>query len=81
MLSCIQVNKMLKQYEWIGSEKHLFGQPNTNYDFKANDPDEAREKLQNLQEKNQQLEKNVNVTAMNMLSEAEERVSVLCINL
>ncbi|XP_035420403.1 structural maintenance of chromosomes protein 2 [Cygnus atratus] len=72
-----KVNKMLKQYEWIASEKHLFGQPNTNYDFKANDPNEAREKLQNLQAKNQQLEKNVNVTAMNMLSEAEERYNDL----
>ncbi|XP_035165873.1 structural maintenance of chromosomes protein 2 [Oxyura jamaicensis] len=72
-----KVNKMLKDYEWIASEKHLFGQPNTNYDFKANDPKEASEKLQKLQAKKQQLQKNVNMTAMNMLSEAEERYNDL----
>lgn len=66
---------MLKEYEWIASEKQLFGQPNTAYDFKTNNPKEAGQRLQKLQEKKGKLERNVNMRAMNMLSEAEERVN------
>lgn len=66
---------MLKDYEWIAAEKHLFGQPNTAYDFKTNNPKEAGQRLQKLQEKKEKLGKNVNMRAMNMLSEVEERVS------
>lgn len=66
---------MQKDYEWIASEKHLFGQPNTAYDFKTNNPKEAGQRLQKLQEKKEKLGRNVNMRAMNMLSEAEERVS------
>ncbi|XP_060695349.1 structural maintenance of chromosomes protein 2 [Hemiscyllium ocellatum] len=72
-----KVTKMLKEYEWITSEKHLFGQPNTVYDFKANNPKEAGQRLQQLQEKKDILGKNVNVRAMNMLSQAEERYNDL----
>lgn len=81
MVSCLQVNNMLKEYEWIASEKHLFGQPNTYYDFKANNPKDVSQKVQRLQAKKQQLEKNVNMSYMNVLSDAEEKVSILCINL
>ncbi|XP_020385364.1 structural maintenance of chromosomes protein 2 [Rhincodon typus] len=72
-----KVTKMLKEYEWISSEKHLFGQPNTVYDFKANNPKEAGQRLQQLQEKKDTLGKNVNVRAMSMLSQAEERYNDL----
>ncbi|XP_067172113.1 structural maintenance of chromosomes protein 2 [Apteryx mantelli] len=72
-----KVAKMLKEYEWIASEKPLFGQPNTAYDFKTNSPKEAGQKLQKLQEKKEQLGRNVNMRAMNMLSEAEERYNDL----
>ncbi|XP_025958908.2 structural maintenance of chromosomes protein 2 [Dromaius novaehollandiae] len=72
-----KVAKMLKEYEWIASEKPLFGQPNTAYDFKTNDPKEAGQKLQKLQEKKEKLGRNVNMRAMNMLSEAEERYNDL----
>lgn len=72
-----QVAKMLTDYEWISSEKHLFGQPNTAYDFKTNNPKEAGQRLQKLQEKKEKLGRNVNMRAMNMLSEAEERVELL----
>ncbi|NXJ98306.1 SMC2 protein, partial [Corythaixoides concolor] len=72
-----KVTKMLEEYEWIASEKSLFGQPNTAYDFKTNDPTEASEKLQKLQEKKDKLKKNVNMRAMNMLSETEERYNDL----
>ncbi|KAH0628379.1 hypothetical protein JD844_009458 [Phrynosoma platyrhinos] len=72
-----KVAKMLKDYDWIGSEKHLFGQPNTAYDFKTNNPKEAGQRLQKLQEKKEKLGRNVNMRAMNMLSEAEERYNDL----
>ncbi|XP_078071448.1 structural maintenance of chromosomes protein 2 [Mustelus asterias] len=72
-----KVTKMLKEYEWIISEKHLFGQSNTVYDFEANNPKEAGQRLQKLQEKKDTLGKTVNVRAMNMLSQAEERYNDL----
>ena len=50
-----QVSKMLKDYDWITVEKHLFGQPNSTYDFKANNPKEAGERLQKLQEMKEKL--------------------------
>ncbi|XP_060093143.1 structural maintenance of chromosomes protein 2 [Heteronotia binoei] len=72
-----KVAKMLKDYKWIAAEKHLFGQLNTAYDFKTNNPKEAGQRLQKLQEKKENLSRNVNMRAMNMLSEAEERYNDL----
>ncbi|XP_078251192.1 structural maintenance of chromosomes protein 2 isoform X1 [Rhinoraja longicauda] len=72
-----KVTKMQKEYEWINSEKHLFGQTNTVYDFKTNCPKEAGRQLKELQEKKNKLGKNLNMRAMNMLSQAEERYNDL----
>lgn len=72
---------MLKEHEWIASEKSLFGQPNTAFDFESNDPKEACEQLQKLQKKKEKLGRNVNLRAMNALSETEERVNILCFDL
>ncbi|XP_054664845.1 structural maintenance of chromosomes protein 2 [Grus americana] len=72
-----KVDKMLQEYKWIASEKALFGQPNTAYDFKTNNPKEAAQKLQKLQEKKEKLGRNVNMRAMSMLSETEERYNDL----
>ncbi|KAM9367980.1 structural maintenance of chromosomes protein 2 [Phaethornis superciliosus] len=72
-----KVSKMLNENAWIATEKSLFGQPNTGYDFKTNNPKEASQKLQVLQEKKEKLGRNVNVSAMNMLSEAEEKYNDL----
>ncbi|XP_072466568.1 structural maintenance of chromosomes protein 2 isoform X1 [Notamacropus eugenii] len=72
-----KVSKMMKNYEWINSEKHLFGQPDTAYDFKTNNPKEAGQRLQKLEEKKEKLGRNVNMRAMNMLTEAEERYNDL----
>ncbi|NXJ85801.1 SMC2 protein, partial [Trogon melanurus] len=72
-----EVTKMLKEHEWIASDKPLFGQPNTAYDFKANDPKEACQKLQKLQEMKETLGRSVNLRAMTMLSETEERYNEL----
>ncbi|NXB23240.1 SMC2 protein, partial [Rhagologus leucostigma] len=72
-----KVTKMLKEYQWIASDKAQFGQPNTNYDFKSSNPKEASQKLQKLQEQKEKLERNVNTRAMNMLSDVEERYNDL----
>lgn len=65
---------MLEEHDWINSERHFFGQPNTSYDFKTNNPREAGQRLKKLEETTSKLERNVNKRAMNMLNEAEERV-------
>ncbi|NXS60313.1 SMC2 protein, partial [Brachypteracias leptosomus] len=72
-----KISKMLKEYEWIASEKRLFGQSNTPYDFKANNPKEAAEKLQKLQEQEKNMGRNLNLRAMNLLADTEERYSEL----
>uniref|UniRef100_A0A8C9QRZ1 Structural maintenance of chromosomes protein n=1 Tax=Scleropages formosus TaxID=113540 RepID=A0A8C9QRZ1_SCLFO len=72
-----RVARMLAENDWIASEKHLFGQPNTAYDFKANNPKEAGQRLKKLEETKQKLERNVNMRAMNMLSQAEEKYNEL----
>ena len=66
---------MLDKYEWIQSEKQYFGQANTAYDFSLNDPKEAGKRLQSMNETKDKLSKNVNMRAMNMLGEAEEKVN------
>ncbi|NXF80379.1 SMC2 protein, partial [Sclerurus mexicanus] len=72
-----KVTKMLKEHEWIASERQFFGQPNTAYDFKSNNPKEAIKKLQKLQEHIEKLGRNVNTRAMNLLSDTEERYNDL----
>ena len=69
---------MLEKYEWISNEKHFFGQPNTAYDFAANDMKEVARRLSKLQETKEKLSKNVNMRAMNMLGKAEEKVKKQC---
>ncbi|XP_048852604.1 structural maintenance of chromosomes protein 2 [Brienomyrus brachyistius] len=72
-----RVARMLAENDWIESERHIFGQPNTAYDFKANNPKEAGQRLRKLEETKEKLERNVNMRAMNMLSQAEEKYNEL----
>ena len=65
---------MLQNYDWIADEKKYFGQPNTGYDFKVNDPKESERRIQKLTETKDKLAKSVNMRAMNMLGKAEEQV-------
>uniref|UniRef100_A0A8C2SU23 Structural maintenance of chromosomes protein n=1 Tax=Coturnix japonica TaxID=93934 RepID=A0A8C2SU23_COTJA len=62
---------------WITSEKELFGQSGTTYDFEINNPKEASQKLQKLMTKKEKLEKSLNMRAINLLSEAEEKYNDL----
>ncbi|XP_038626289.1 structural maintenance of chromosomes protein 2 [Tachyglossus aculeatus] len=72
-----KVSKMLADHDWIAAERRLFGQPNTVYDFQANDPKEAGQRLQRLHGTKEKLQRSVNMRAMNMLTEAEERYNDL----
>ncbi|CAG5941191.1 unnamed protein product [Menidia menidia] len=72
-----KVTRMLEEHDWIQSERQYFGQPNTSYDFKINNPREAGQRLKKLEETTSKLERNVNKRAMNMLNEAEERYNDL----
>ncbi|XP_036789981.1 structural maintenance of chromosomes protein 2-like isoform X2 [Oncorhynchus mykiss] len=72
-----KVSRMLEEHEWISQERGLFGQPNTGYDFKVNNPKEAGQRLRKLEESKTRLERSVNKRAMNMLSQAEERYNDL----
>ncbi|KAM3864764.1 structural maintenance of chromosomes protein 2 [Diretmus argenteus] len=72
-----KVSRMLEEHDWIQLERHLFGQPNSAYDFKTNNPREAGQRLKKLEETTTKLERNVNKRAMNMLNEAEERYNDL----
>ena len=67
---------MIAEYQWIDSERQFFGQPNTAYDFAANDMPAVSRRLSKLQGTKDKLSKNVNMRAMNMLGKAEEKVSV-----
>jgi len=72
-----KVEQMLEKYDWISNEKQFFGQPNTAYDFAANDMKEVARRLSKLQETKEKLGKNVNMRAMNMLGKAEEKYNDL----
>ncbi|XP_015779303.1 PREDICTED: structural maintenance of chromosomes protein 2-like [Acropora digitifera] len=72
-----KVEQMLEKYEWICNEKQFFGQPNTAFDFAANDMKDVSRRLTKLQETKEKLGKNVNMRAMNMLGKAEEKYNDL----
>ncbi|NWR74672.1 SMC2 protein, partial [Centropus unirufus] len=72
-----KVVKMLKEHDWIATEKALFGQPGTAYDFESNNAKEAGQKLQKLQEIKAKLGRTMNTRSLNMLSETEERYNDL----
>ncbi|XP_056891582.1 structural maintenance of chromosomes protein 2 [Takifugu flavidus] len=72
-----KVSRMLEEHDWIHSERQFFGQPNTSYDFKTNNPREASQRLRKLEETTSKLERNVNKRAMNMLNETEEKYNDL----
>ncbi|RDD42260.1 Structural maintenance of chromosomes protein 2 [Trichoplax sp. H2] len=72
-----KVASMIAENDWIATEKQFFGQPNTAYDFKANNPKEASKRLLKLEETKEKLSKTVNMRAMNMLGKVEEKYNDL----
>ncbi|XP_042643504.1 structural maintenance of chromosomes protein 2 [Tyto alba] len=72
-----KVAKMLKEHKWIASERALFGQPDTVFDFKTKNPEEIYQRVQALKEQKRKLEKKLNMKAMNILPQTEERYNDL----
>lgn len=67
-----------QEYDWIETEKSLFGTSGSPYDFKANPPKEVSRRLEKLKETRERLSQSVNMRAMSLLGKAEERVSSVC---
>eukprot|EP00455_Lapot_gusevi_P054754 TRINITY_DN8835_c0_g1_i6.p1 TRINITY_DN8835_c0_g1~~TRINITY_DN8835_c0_g1_i6.p1 ORF type:complete len:638 (-),score=177.32 TRINITY_DN8835_c0_g1_i6:31-1944(-) len=65
------------KYDWIPSEKHLFGQPHTDYDFAATEPRKAQAVLAKLTEEQNQLSKKINKKVMAMFEKAEQEYQEL----
>lgn len=68
------VHAMLKKYQWISQERHLFGEKNSGYDFKSNDfmPEKIEGKLKSLQTTKANLSKTVNMRANIMLGDKQK---------
>ena len=71
------VDQMLKKYAWISSEKEYFGVPNSAYDFSVMDEATLRSKIGTLAKEKEKLTNNVNMRAMTMLGQAEEKYNEL----
>ncbi|GAM24797.1 hypothetical protein SAMD00019534_079720, partial [Acytostelium subglobosum LB1] len=71
------IQQMNNQYPWIKNDKHMFGKPNSDYDFKAQDPQKATAKLLHLQEDIERLSKSINKKVMSMFEKAEQEYNDL----
>lgn len=61
-----------KKYPWIPEEKSFFGMKNTRYDYSKEDPVEAGNKLVQMQEKKDKMERTLNMNAIMVLDREEE---------
>ncbi|AEE78284.1 chromosome assembly protein homolog [Arabidopsis thaliana] len=73
----VKVDKLVEKHTWITSEKRLFGNGGTDYDFESRDPHKAREELERLQTDQSSLEKRVNKKVTAMFEKAEDEYNAL----
>ena len=71
------VDQMLQKYNWIASEKQYFGLPNSAFDFSIMKDDALRSKINSLTAEKEKLSNSVNMRAMTMLGQAEEKYTEL----
>ncbi|CAI4222231.1 unnamed protein product [Auanema sp. JU1783] len=69
--------KELEKNAWIDDEKIHFGRKDTDYDFTDYNDVKGSAQIQSIQEKKKSLEQTLNMTAMNLLGAAEERLMSL----
>lgn len=62
------------KYTWIETDRDYFGVKNTKYDYAKEDPKKAGEKLQNAMAQKTNMERRINVKAMQMLQREEEQL-------
>lgn len=66
-----EAEALAKANPWLESERSLFGKAGTEYDFEAQDPEEALEELEVAQENLQNLTSKINRKVMAMFDKAE----------
>ncbi|CAG8583850.1 9726_t:CDS:10 [Paraglomus occultum] len=71
------IKKMEDDIEWISQKKHLFGEPNTPYDFTTINMNEAKPTLRQLEERYATMRKKVNAKVMNMIESVEKKEASL----
>ncbi|KAI6660202.1 Structural maintenance of chromosomes protein 2-like [Oopsacas minuta] len=71
------VEQMLQKYNWIATEKQYFGVPNSAFDFNIMEDGTLRTKISSLTKEKEKLTNNVNMRAMTMLGQAEEKYNDL----
>ena len=69
--------EMLSTYNWIETDQHMFGQSGSPYDFEANSPKESSKRCSKIKEKLDTLQKSVNMRALTLLGQAEEKYNEL----
>ncbi|KAH9968264.1 hypothetical protein BC827DRAFT_1263973 [Russula dissimulans] len=62
-----------RQYEWITSESHLFGQAGSQYDFSKVDIGQLKDRARELEEQRRGMKKKVNPKVVNMIDTVEKR--------
>jgi structural maintenance of chromosome 2 len=66
------LQRMEAKNPWIKTERALFGQPGTDYDFKAVSPAQAAKRLQAIADKQDRVSKTINKKVMASIESAEE---------
>jgi structural maintenance of chromosome 2 len=66
------VARMEQEYPWIEKDRAHFGKPGTDFDFKANNYQECKERFSKLSNQQSRLSKNINRKAMAMFEKAEQ---------
>ncbi|EFA76279.1 structural maintenance of chromosome protein [Heterostelium album PN500] len=68
---------MNNRYKWIKSEKHMFGKPNTEYDFNSTSIKSAKNRYNQLQSELEKLSKNVNKKVISMYEKVQQEYADL----
>lgn len=71
------VARMEQQHAWIEKERHFFGKPGTDFDFKANSYPDNKARSDELNSQQKTLGKNINKKAMAMFEKAEQEYQEL----
>lgn len=58
-----RLRRMAAEHPWISKDRAHFGQPNTDYDFTRNDPNEVAKKVTELSAQKEKMSKTVNARA------------------
>ncbi|KAJ3290770.1 Structural maintenance of chromosomes protein 2 [Borealophlyctis nickersoniae] len=66
------VKEMVKNYPWIPDQKHLFGQPDTDYDFTKHEVNDCKKRAKQLEERHKSLERSLDRHVMDKFDRVEK---------